>query len=446
MHWGNTHGEVVTVFCTHSKKKRRHPSAIAPNSFYSCQHDATHRRLFDHAKTNYNTPAHPARTRRIMKRYWHDPHYKRMRKKLAVRSLLRKLRLKGLRRLDHQLEEGVSKPDRIFHNQWKHLPIPVRLVPAPAQMCFHKNPDGMVAFIDTLSECLARKQPVIVVMHGVQELSLNAITVLLAVMVQFRSSGIKFSGDMPEKPDVKELFLQSRFFDHLNAAVDHPSSNQRGPNSKWPHSDLMFANRRTYSFPGDSIFTHGKQKVDPEFGQELIEQASKTIWGETRRCTGVQRVLIELMHNTNNHAAGGGKKELWWISLQHLKAEKKVVFCFVDFGIGVFESLSQKSPDDFWFNASRLIKRLLRLTNYADALKLILTGKVHETVTKKYYRGKGLPGIYKALKDGSISNMHMITNKAYYSSRDNRFRNMAQSFSGTFISWELSSENRSLPR
>ena len=91
------------------------------------------------------------------------------------------------------------------------------------------------------------------------------------------------------------------------------------------------------------------------------------------------------------------------------------------------------------------MKQLFVFSNNAELLKLILQGELHKTVTGKYYRGKGLPGIYNAFRTGSISKLHMITNNVYADIENDKFINLSNSLLGTFIYWELNEQNHNLP-
>lgn len=347
-----------------------------------------------------------------------------MHRKLANKRHARQLQFCQRLQQERRTKQGVAKTILKLRGDFKHLPISAAFPVAPRLMCFLRNPEGMGKFISELTDSLRQLRPVLVQMEDVDELELNAITVLLAVMVQFRSKGIKFSGTNPINTNARKTLNQSGFFDHLSG---------------------RFQANEPYDIFGTSIHTHGKLLVDSEFSQGLIDRASTTIWGEERRCPGVQRVLIELMHNTVNHASGDGEgHKHYWISVQQLKDENRTVFCFVDFGVGIFESLSRRrlTAESFVEN----VYRLFGFISNARILELILTGGIHRTVTDQYFRGKGLPGVYEALRKNQISNLSIITNDVYFTATSNTYKIMNTEFAGTFYSWELSQANPSLPK
>jgi hypothetical protein len=360
-----------------------------------------------------------------MKRYWHASEYIRKSRRLAKKHHQRKLLTKEKQTATRRSAQGMSRSELRMRNEFKHLPIAARFPRAPQHMCFLRNPDEMATFIGELKNCAEKRMPVYVDISHVQEIDLNAVTALLAVMVQFKSRGIKFNGNMPQNHSAKKLLIDSGFFEHLSG--------------KYLHTD-------SYDFYGSSVYTHGKLCVDSEFSQSLIEKAATTVWGERFRCPGVQRTFIELMQNTNNHASLKRKGEKhWWISVQHLPQERRVLFSFVDFGIGVFESLANKPKESTFYNIIERLKRLFHVETNAQILKLVFEGELHKTVTGQYYRGKGLPGIYSVLKKNQLAKLSMITNDVYFCSERGEFRRLKHGFSGTFVSWELTELSEHLP-
>jgi hypothetical protein len=63
-------------------------------------------------------------------------------------------------------------------------------------------------------------------------------------------------------------------------------------------------NQDIYSFKKiDSfLYTHGQKTVEAGLADELVKYASEVVWGKPRRCPGIQTTLVELMHNTYDHA------------------------------------------------------------------------------------------------------------------------------------------------
>lgn len=321
----------------------------------------------------------------------------------------------------------MPQPELAVRHHLQHQPIPVTKVKAPDVLSFIRNPEEVVGFISQLRDCFDRKKPVWVVLKHVKEIDYDAITVLLSVMVRFKSMKIQFNGDFPLVKEVRRLLEDSRFFDYLLR-------------SEFRDVDVYELTSKS------SIFTHAKRAVDSELGERLIEAAAQTVWGTKRRCPGIQRTLIELMQNTNNHASidREGDKH-WWLSVKHLDGEKRVVFSFVDYGVGVFFSLKNKRQDNKFFGVLERLYERFRYGNNAEVLKLIFEGELHKTASGKPFRGKGLPGVFEALQKNRLSNFAMITNNVFFHSNGQEYRILGNEFQGTFVSWELTPNNSSLP-
>jgi hypothetical protein len=308
------------------------------------------------------------------------------------------------------------------HRWWDY-----KKVHAPSCFSFLKNPSGVSTFIQKLKKNFNKKKKVYVVLRGINEIDDGAIVVLLSIMVRFKARKISFNGDFPADSLADMQLKRSGFFEHIGGTT--------------------FKEKRWYQISGsqkNGIHTHANKNVSSKLGSEIIASAAKTIWGKERRCQGVQRVLIELMQNTNNHADidKQGNKH-WWLSTNHNKENKTVSFSFVDYGVGVFNSLENKSEDSKFYDWKAILSKVFLYKSNTELMEVILNGTLHKTVTGKPFRGKGLPGVAQALKRNQISNLCIITNNVFCNYAQEKYTALKVPFSGTFIYWELTSENYS---
>lgn len=296
-------------------------------------------------------------------------------------------------------------------------------IKAPKCLSMIENTEETVAFIRQLEESLHRREKVFVVLKDVEKVASGAIVVLLSIMIKYKNSGVAFNGDHPKNALVRHYIKSSGFFERLYE--------QDGD---------------SYSIKGDmGILTHADKIVDQELSDKLIYQASKLIWGQPYRCTGVQKVFIELMQNTNNHASLRGPMEHhWYTTVTYNREANTACFSFIDYGVGIIQSINKNEKGKFWTALSR-IKNILNPKNNGEFLKLLLDGSIHKTATNEYYRGKGLPGIYKAFQDNKISNLVVITNDAFANCSRNEYKTLSKEFEGTYIYWELNQNNKKLP-
>lgn len=320
----------------------------------------------------------------------------------------------------------MSAPQRKRFRQKKHPRIPYVYVKAPRILSVVRNPEDVSAFILEIKICFDGKIPVWVVLEDVEEIDYDAITVMLSAVVRFKTSRIQFNGDFPKNGDVKKILDESGFFGYLLKS--------------------KFGDKQNYKLESkSSIFTHAMRTVDSELGEDIIKSASTTVWKERRRCPGVQRTLIELMQNTNNHASleREGEKH-WWLSVQHISSERRVLFSFVDYGVGVFVNLENKRQGNKFYRILDRLRDKFSHGSNADILKLIFHGELHRTASGKTFRGKGLPGIYEAFSKNRISKFVMITNNVYFNSEGDTYKILKHPFQGTFVYWELREADSSL--
>jgi len=356
-----------------------------------------------------------------LKRNYSLSKYKRYAKRHGAKGLKRKLAFKKYLKRNNKKKFGIPKPRRTkkrfgdkFGDYFK--------VHAPEKLSFIDNPNEVVEFIALLKYHFDKRNKVFVVLKNVTEITYDTIVVLLSIMVKFKASGIDFNGDFPDHRLANKVLNKSQFILYLYKEFKERDRYDLGQQS--------------------SIHTHAWKDVDAELGSKLIEQASKTVWGEVRRCQGIQRTLIELMLNTNNHADDSKKREKhWWLSVHHNNSENKVSFAFIDFGIGVFTSLNNKRSGSRFFGILKKLKEKWQYGNNSDLLKLIMDGTLHKTATGKPHHGKGLPCINMALQRNQISNLNIITNDVYANIDNNVFKTLPKSFSGTFVYWELNKNN-----
>lgn len=372
-----------------------------------------------------------------MKKRYTEEWYKQFKATQAERSLRRKLRSKSKRKERNRSDLNLSKEERHerrkqkqFHDYLKNY----AQVKAPENFSFIKNPVEVIDFINELQEHFDDRIKVFVVLKNVKVIDYDAIVVLLSIMVRFKALKIAFNGDFPQDAIAKKVLRDSGFFDTLyGKKISDSEEYQIGK----PNTILTLANGKE-----NAILTHAKKNVDSLLGAKVIEQASVTIWGEIRRCQGVQRAFLELMQNTNNHASGRQlDQKHWWLSVNHRRAEHKVSFSFVDFGIGVFKSLESKTSESKFFGWADKMRTVFDFRTNAELFALILKGELHQTVTGKPYRGKGLPGVYQVLLRNQISGLHIITNNVYVDASKGIYKMLPKSFNGTFLYWELNASN-----
>lgn len=315
--------------------------------------------------------------------------------------------------------QGLSKNDADFIKQFRNY----NKISAPINFSFVKSTEKTVEFIRKIERSFLKKEKIFVDLERVEFIDNSAIIVLLSVMKLFRSRDLGFGGNYPIAEDAAVLLYNSGFLKSL----------------------FEGSRKLTYTFgKKNQLFTQENKKVVARLGYPLMIEVGFTIFGERRIFKGLQKILLELMQNTNNHAVVNNKgQKNWWLSVNHDRENNKVAFSFVDYGVGVFESLKSKKEGNKWFGTFEKIKNRLKYGTNVEVLKLLLNGDLHMTVTGKHYRGKGIPGMKQILDRNQISNLHVITNDAHADVSGNNYKKLRNHFSGTFVYWEINDTNQS---
>lgn len=337
-----------------------------------------------------------------------------------------RVRFKKMKTKKNRLLQGCNFEQKKLHRLNDHFKD-YKKIKAPEVFSLIENTEQTLGFIKSLESALDGRKKVFVNLKDVKSIAHGAIVVLLSIMTKFKSSGVDFNGNFPDSLEVKKILLDSGFFNELY-------KNNVVLNSK-------------YAVCKKQIFTHANKIVDSKLADEIISEISTMIWGEKRRCKGLQRIFIELMQNTNNHASLINKGEhYWWTTVRYDKQQNKAYFSFIDYGVGIIQSLNNDKNGKF-YNILPKIKSIFAPESNAELLMLLLKGEIHnqkKTSTNQYYRGKGLPCLFKACEDNKISNVVVITNDAKAEYANKQCYKLKNSFSGTFLHWELNINNQNI--
>lgn len=304
-------------------------------------------------------------------------------------------------------------------------------IKAPVNFSLIANTEEVLNFIGRLQNDYERHKKTFVKLYHVKTITDDAILLLLSNVLEFRNAKIQFNGNRPKEPKVDDILEESGFFrilygDSSDSGYDKETDN--------------------YSIEGRKrMFTHATRSVDSELTEELIERSAESLWGERRRCRGIQRIFLELMQNTNNHASRNPGDKYWWVNVSKLKNPKRIGFSFIDYGMGIFTSLETKGQNSKFANWKNKIIQICNPQIHYEVLKQMMNGKFHKTVTGKAYRGKGIPGIYNELRKNSITKLIIISNDAYADATKEDFHKLENPLKGTFVYWELDSNCKNLP-
>lgn len=313
-----------------------------------------------------------------------------------------------------------SKQRRILKGQNQNLPVlPTerrsykRIYVAKSDFRFGNNRDEVLSLISRIEKSLHHSESVFIDLVQVKSIDLEAIVLLLGIMAEFNTQGIKFNGSLPLDFVARGKLKDSGFLERL------------------------FPQTVNYSFgKKKGIFTHGKNVTDQNLTADIISNSLIAVFGKRKRSQGAQRVLIEAMKNTISHASTSPGRNHWWLSVREDPKEGKVTFSFLDYGVGIFKSLTSRDKSDPGY--SWLEKNLkLGYSNHV-ILEKIMNGELHNVSrTKKQQHGTGLPSMKSAYSNGFISKLTIMSNDVIGDVGNGVYQKIPVNFSGTLIQFEI---------
>ena len=346
----------------------------------------------------------------------------RSRHRIAEKKRNRFHSLKKLRNIARNGTPGSKVKQFVTGSYTRSVKNRLKHIKAPDNFSFIENTEEMVQFISEIQKQFWKKRGVFIIMDQVLRIDHGAIVVLLSIMVKFKEGRIEFNGSFPQNNAAKKIVKASGFIESL---YNKSKSGQ-------------------FFVPGrnNRILTTGWTNVSSELSLEIMKDITPKIFNEKRILKGLHKVLIELMQNSHNHANLNemGTKE-WWLSVNTENELAK--FSYIDYGVGIFESLKNKKEDHVfkkWYNKAASVFK-----DNAKVLKRILDGEMHQTSTNQYFRGKGLPAIMEVYQRNYIKSLHIITNDVFVSVENGIYKTMDIDFNGTFVYWEINKESVTHP-
>jgi hypothetical protein len=355
-----------------------------------------------------------------MKKKWQRNKFSKYNNRHAFKQNIKRLEYKEWKRKKNFHE--INMPEKRRHIEREGYNI----VSMPSDFRFLSNTVDILKKIELVRKNYNQKKATFIELNQVKEIDAGSISVLLSVMIEFSLHKIKFNGDFPTDLSAKKILIESGFLKELY---------------KDNVSKSIYEKDSNFVIGVDKIITVPRKSVVPSVIKDFSDLVSGKLWDNKKVSKGLHRVLVELMHNTENHADSERRGTLpWWVTVSFDKTEKKFRFAFLDYGIGIFDSLKIKYPSSK-FKFLDTILQLYGNNDNGNILRGILKGELHRTVTGKENRGKGLPGIYKTLERNQISNLVIISNNVYADVDNDKFIINKFNFKGTFVSWEINFES-----
>jgi len=283
------------------------------------------------------------------------------------------------------------------------------VLPAPTNFSFIDNTDNVLEYLKTSEKHFRQKRGVTFDKSNVDILTSDAIALFSA----FLSGKEKFRGNSPKKENLKQLFEESGFYNHVRAQRKYKNKENK---------------------EGNLLHKESNNIVSPDVAAEAVIKGIKhTGLTLSKDSDPVYNTLIECMQNTNNHASGPTRYGNcnWWLYVYNDPVENITKYSFVDLGVGIFASLVAKG----------FVKKFFKTISALPNIKLVddfLNGKIVSREEKdNEIRGKGIVQIIEYAKSDYFKRFYIIANDIKINVKTDERWQLNSNMNGTFLYWEL---------
>ena len=323
--------------------------------------------------------------------------YQRQRQKRALKNSRRKKLLNSITAIYSSYNYLQIYEDRGFQS----------IVP-PYLFSMVRNPELMIRFLNKLKLAVYNGRNVVLDFSNVIDISNDGFIALLSVIQDSKvPKTVIVNAIIPRDYKVKKRLME--------CGISEASTG------------LQTITPKSGRFRQKSSLT-----ADTEEANELIQFATRQIYGKKKELKDVQRILSECIDNTTYHANPTKRlAERWWGTVFFDEEEDTAYFSILDNGIGIIESLRVN-----WMGA---LKLKIKYSSNVELMRDIFKGGILSS-TRESNRGNGLPNIFRARSRRQFSRLICITNNVYIDFDKDDYRLLENSFSGTFFYWEVSDD------
>ncbi|MCH7413772.1 hypothetical protein MM213_09775 [Belliella sp. R4-6] len=289
---------------------------------------------------------------------------------------------------------------------------PTQNIEAPKKFSLIENTEEVLAYFKTARTYLSEGYPIRFDISEIDALTTDAIALQIARIKDanfHKNKGIL--GNAPNNPKLKELFLQSGFYNYVQT---------QGPKPQIKDTTL--------------IHKITDNKVEPLIAKEACLSGLRHTFNSEEIFDPLYDIIIEIMQNTNNHAGEERGKYDWWIHIYNDPISKTSKYTFLDLGVGIFESLPART-----FKEKTLAEKL-GFSHNVDLIEPLFNGEI-KSRTGRPERGNGIPQVYDSSKDKAFSKFVLITNDVFVNLKTLETKKLKNNFSGTLFYWELKQDN-----
>lgn len=268
---------------------------------------------------------------------------------------------------------------------------------APDVFSFVLNPDATNAFFTKIISFITRREnfgrSLFIDISKIEKLTIDALMYLLAIVNNLNAkfqNKYSFSGNAPNKPEVKKMFSESGFYHFVRYQGVEPITRNK-----------------------DNLQIVSGEKSETRIAKKMSDFVCSKANVTKLESNFIYIMMIELMSNTFKHAYSSGQNILLprWYSFAEYDGDHTVSFIFMDTGEGIPATVRKNFAEKL---------DILNIKGDSRYVTSALDGEFR-TATGQTFRGKGLPRIRKFCRENKIQNLRIITNSADVSVHEKKY-------------------------
>lgn len=279
---------------------------------------------------------------------------------------------------------------------------------APEDFSLVRNTDEVLEYFTKIKYHTKLGKNITIDISNVSNITTDSIELLAAVANHERTErGVTIRGNAPNNVKLKKLFQSSGFYNFVSTDIEY-SQNEN-----------------------DQLHKQRHYKFQPSIIKNSAILLRKNLNVSHIISDAVSNTLSELMENTDHHANPEKEASVKWWLYSKLEEEERMVFSFLDLGVGIFESAPVKG----------YINNILKSTGLSDnsyLAKELLHGRIKSRSRRdNEIRGKGLPEILNNAKLDKFSDFYIISNNIKIDLKTHKITRLKHNLRGTLIRFQV---------
>ena len=289
-----------------------------------------------------------------------------------------------------------------------------KVLSAPSIFSIIQNESETLSFfertIEIINDCDFRDS-LYFDLSNIEQVTPDALMYIIAIINNSKrilSRRIPCSGNLPNNEEAKHLIEEYGFYKYVSSShiKEHAQRDDRVQIISGSQADGIVASQMC------------------DFANSMFDL------GGLHATRDLYRMILELMTNTKQHAYDSETSHMqnkWYIFAE--RNHEHIQFIFLDTGLGIPNTIKTKMRE-----------KILKGLGYVNDSKLIASTLKGEfrSETGEPYRGKGLPGIYRDIQSGCLSNLNIISCRGHCivnKDSDIKQYKLSSTFEGTLFCW-----------